>query len=231
MIGKLLRLMCLVMASLSIGTVLAQVVALGYCWSQGWLESSRLERWMAVAEGKARIVLPSEEKKEEAPDRSQAVALVDVARARAIKSRDFELREQSLQNQVEEFQLEQTKLADERSRYTQVKTAFEKQLNELRAASLSNDAETTRLIIENMKPKQAKEQIVHMMDEGSMKDVVALISAMAPAKRSKLLAEFKTPDESDRLARILKLIRTGEPELTLIDEARTQLQPLPNQGP
>jgi hypothetical protein len=231
MIGKLFRLAGLVVASLSIGTVLAQAMGLGYCWSQGWLEPSRLERWLAVAQGKARIVMPDEERKEETPDRLQAVALVDVARARAIKGRDFELREQSLQNQVEEFQLDRTKLADERSRYTQVKTAFEKELNELRAATLSNDAETTRLIIENMKPKQAKEQIVLMMDAGSMKDVVALISAMAPAKRAKLLAEFKTPEENERLAKILTLIRTGEPELTLIDEAKTQLQPVPNQGP
>jgi hypothetical protein len=231
MIGKLLRLAGLVVASLSIGTVLAQAMALGYCWSQGWLEQSKLERWLAVTQGKARIVLASEEKKEETLDRQQAVALVDVARARAIKSRDFELREQSLQNQVEEFQLDRTKLAHERSRYIQIKTAFENELNELRAATLSNDAETTRLIIENMKPKQGKEQIVLMMDAGSMKAVVAMISAMAPAKRSKLLAEFKTPEENERLAKILTLIRTGEPELTLIDEAKTQLEPAPNQGP
>jgi hypothetical protein len=231
MIGKLLRLAALVVASLSIGTVLAQAVALGYCWSQGWLEQSKLERWLAVAQGKASIVLASEEKKEETPDRQQAVALVDVARARAIKSRDFELREQSLQNQVEEFQLDRTKLAEERSRYTQIKTAFENELNKLRAATLSTDAETTRQIIENMKAKQAKEQVVLMMDEGSMRYVVALISAMSPAKRAKLLAEFKTPEENERLAKILTLIRTGEPELTLIDEAKTQLQPAPNQGP
>ena len=78
MIGKLLRLAALVVASLSIGTVLAQALGLGYCWSQGWLEQSRLERWLAVAQGKARIVMPDEEKKkEETPDRLQAVALVE----------------------------------------------------------------------------------------------------------------------------------------------------------
>ena len=44
MIGKLFRLLGIVVASLSIGTVLAQALALGYCWSQGWLEPSRLER-------------------------------------------------------------------------------------------------------------------------------------------------------------------------------------------
>jgi hypothetical protein len=231
MIGKLLRLAVLVVVSLSIGTVLAQALGLGYCWSQGWLERSKLERWLAVAEGKARIVMPEEEKKEETSDRLQAVALVDVARARAIKSRDFELREQSLQNQVDEFQLERTKLAEERSRYTQIKTVFEKELSELRAGLLSNDAEITRQIIENMKAKQAKEQIVIMMDAGSMTEVVDLISAMAPAKRAKLLAEFKTPEENERLAKILTLIRKGEPELTLIDDAKTQLQPVPKQEP
>ena len=105
-----------------------------------------------------------------------------------------------MQNQVEEFQLDRLKLTEERSRYTQVKTAFESELDTLRAATLSNDAETTRQIIESMKPKQAKEQIVLMMDAGSMKAVVALISAMVPAKRARVLAEFKTLEENERLA-------------------------------
>lgn len=221
MIGKLLRLAYTLVAVLAVGTLLAELTVGAYCWKQGAFERARLEQVLAIIQGRAPPSAAQAVKKND--DLAKAVSLVDLARARAIARRDFELREQSLHNRVEQFQLERIKLADETNRYNLLKTSFERQLDELRAATISDTAETTRLILENMKPKQAKEQILHMVDQGSMKEVVALISAMSPTKRSKVLGEFRTAEESNRLADILKLIRTGEPNLTLIDDAQKQL--------
>jgi hypothetical protein len=64
-----------------------------------------------------------------------------------------------------------------------------------------------------------------MVDAGSMREVVALLSAMVPSKRSKVIAEFKTPEEEEKLAELLKIIREGDPELSLIDDAKRQLEP------
>ena len=223
--GKMLRAVGLLIACLCVGTLLAQAAVLGYCWSNGVLSSEKMGQMMAVAQGTS-IVTPRGEVKKDAPDKREGeISLLELARARAMRSRDFELREQSLQNEVDQLQTERLKLTAEANRYNQVKSGFEKQLNELRAATLSTNEETTRLILENMKPKQAKEQVMHMIDEGAMREVVSLLSAMQPGKRAKVLAEFKSPDESDKLAEILKLIRAGEPEVTLIDEAKKQAEP------
>ena len=70
-----------------------------------------------------------------------------------------------------------------------------------------------------------------MVDEGSMQEVVALLSGMTAAKRAKVIGEFKTEDESDKLARVLKQIRTAEPELSLIDQAKTDLKGPPTTAP
>jgi hypothetical protein len=224
MIGKLFRAMGWLFSSACMATVLALLVLAGYCWSRGVIDADKLADIAAVFDGSASALRP-EEKIIDLHDRANQPSLVDIARARAIKSRDFELREQMLHSQWGELKDERVKLTGEIDRYNRVKTALDRQLDTLRAATISNSQETTRLILENMKPKQAKEQVVRMVDEGSMNEVVALLSAMTPGKRAKVITEFKTPDEVDKLAEILKVIREGEPELSLIDQAKTQLQP------
>ena len=51
---------------------------------------------------------------------------------------------------------------------------------------------------------------------------MTLLSAMPIEKRAKIVAEFKTEPESEQLAEMLRLIRAGEPDVTLIDEAAKQ---------
>jgi hypothetical protein len=81
-----------------------------------------------------------------------------------------------------------------------------------------------------MSPKQAKDQILKMLDEPStvaddpMQDVVTVLKSMADDKRKKLLGEFKTPEEADRLAEILREVRLGLPDSDVIRDTRNQLQ-------
>ncbi|HEY5316247.1 MAG TPA: hypothetical protein VIK18_27205 [Pirellulales bacterium] len=226
MIGKGFRAIGWLISCACIATVLALAVLAGYCWWQGVLDRDKLTDLAGVLDGSASATRPEAEIIG-LHDRTNQPSLLDIARARAIQSRDFELRQQMLHSQSEQLKDERVKLTGEIDRYNRVKTALDRQLDTLRAATLSNSQETTRLILETMKPKQAKEQIVRMANEGSMNEVVALLSAMAPTKRAKVITEFKTPDEVDKLAEILKVIREGEPELSLIDQAKTQLQPAP----
>ena len=224
MIGKLFARIGWLVSSACIATVLALTLLAGFCWWRGVIDGDRLADLAAVFDGSASAERP-ESKIIDLHDRANQPSLVDIARARAIKSRDFELREQMLHSQWDELKDERVKLTGEIDRYNRVKTALDRQLDTLRAATISNSQETTRLILETMKPKQAKEQVLRMVDEGSMPEVVALLSAMTPTKRAKVIGEFKTPDEVDKLAEILKVIRDGEPELSLIEGAKTQLQP------
>lgn len=224
--GKLFRAIGWLVSAACIATVLALLLLSGYCWQQGVVDGDKLRELASVLDGSASVA-KSEEQIIDLHQRANQPSLLDIARARAIQSRDFELREQMMHSQCDELKNERIKLTGEIDRYNRVKTALDKELDTLRAATLSNSQETTRLILENMKPKQAKEQIVRMANEGAMTEVVALLSAMAPNKRGKVIAEFKTADEVEKLAQILKVIRNGEPELTLIDQAKSQLQPAP----
>ena len=137
--------------------------------------------------------------------------------------RDLELREQALDSGLQQIRAEQQKLADDKESYDRLRTAFDNQLKELNDGSQATGRENIRLIWENIKPKQAKEQILQMVQAGQQNDVVAIMSAMPISKRAKIIGEFKSEEESKKLQEILDLIRRGMPEQQVIENTQQQV--------
>lgn len=216
MIGRMIGVVAALIAAICVATVAAEALLLGFLYSRGKLDEPTVLRVVAAANGIE--MLATRPVEGQSPDSGEEVSLEAMARARALKSRDLELREQSLGENLAVTKIEYNKLIEEKDRYERIKTAFRAQLDELRGGVLANNRETARLILENMKPKQAKDQILRMVKDGEVNDVVMLLSLMPTAKRAKIIGEFKTDDESQTLAEVLKLIREGVPETKLIDE-------------
>jgi hypothetical protein len=221
--GRLLGGIGAIFAYFCIGSVLAAALGFGYLWSNGDLSSDKMLAMIAAAQG---INLAEQNKSQiekDAERDSAQPSIEDVARARAMKLRDVELREQALRQHIENVKFEQTKLNDENSRYNRIREAFEAELKSLRTGAIATNEENVRLILENIKPKQAKDQILRMISNGEMRDVVMILSAMPITKRSKIIGEFKTDQEAVKLAELLNLIREGVPEVDLIDDTKKQL--------
>ncbi|HUY91741.1 MAG TPA: hypothetical protein VMV10_23565 [Pirellulales bacterium] len=223
MFGRLLGGFGAALAYLCIATVLAEGLCLAFLASQGKLNEETALRVVAAANGIDRPSAASKPGDDEDRDARQ-ISLDDLARARALTSRDLELREQALADNVAVVKAEYDKLIDEKDRYERIKTAFRAQLDELHEGVLANNRETARLILESVKPKQAKDQVMRMVKDGEMNDVVSLLSLMPTTKRAKIIGEFKTEDEAAILAEILKLIREGGPEAKLIEGAEQELE-------
>ena len=223
MIGRLLGALAALFAAICVATVIAQALAIGYLRSRGKLDEKTVLKMIAVANG----IDPSPGGAPRGPSVDEAgpeqASLEDVARERALKSRDIELREQSLNDNLSTVKTEYAKLINEKDRYERIKTAFRAQLDELRTGVAADNRETARVILENMKPKQAKEQILRMVKEGEMTDVIKLLALMPVSKRAKIVGEFKSEEEAETLAEILQLIREGVPEENLIDDAEKAL--------
>jgi hypothetical protein len=208
-----------------IGQTLALLVLFGAFVAKGHLTHDKLLQIAAVVQSVDLRDLQHSIDDARARARLPQPSLQELAEARALKSRDLELREQELRNQLNLIRQEQGKLVAEADRYQRVQTDFEQRLKNLREGAVATNLENARLILENMKAKQAKEQIERMLAEGEMKQAVMLLSAMPIEKRAKIVTEFKTDKESEELAEMLRLIRAGEPEVTLIDETRNNLRP------
>jgi hypothetical protein len=224
MVGRILAGCGALLGYLCIATVLAEALALAYLSSQGKLDEAMFLRIVAAANGIDRPAAGRKSPGEAGADDERQVSLEDLARARALRSRDLELREESLANNVAVVKNEYDKLVDEKDRYERIKAAFRAQLDEMKEGVLANNRETARLILESIQPKQAKDQILRMVKEGEMEDVVSMLSLMPSTKRAKIIKEFKTDEEAATLAEILQLIREGVPEADLIDDAQRQLE-------
>ena len=208
-----------------IGQTLALLIVVGAFVAKGHLTHDKMEQIAAVVQGVDLRDLQHSIDEARAKSRLPQPSLEELAEARALKSRDLELREQELRNQLNLIRQEQGKLVAEADRYQRVQNDFEQRLKNLREGAVATNLENARLILENMKAKQAKEQIERMLVEGEMKQAVVLLSAMPIEKRAKIVTEFKTDKESEELAEMLRLIRAGEPEVTLIDETKSNLRP------
>jgi len=223
MIGKLARLFGALLVYFAIGTTLSLLVGIVWLKQSGGLERDKLMRMAAIVRGVDLTAIREEVDAQREKVNGTQVSIEDVARARALKSFDLELREQALRTNFARVKTEQDKLAGEKSRYETVEKEFQVKLDSMRSGAIATNVENARLFLENMKPKQAKEQVVLMVKDGQMKDVVALLTPMPVTKRAKIIAEFKTPDEAKMVAELLELIREGVPETPLVDETKKQL--------
>lgn len=208
-----------------IGQALATTMIVGVLAAKGGLTRDKLRQIMAVVQGVDLVALREKTIEDSQKAATPQPTLTDLADARARRARDLELREQELANLRNRLTKAQSDLLAEDDRVRRLRDDFEARLKTLRDGALATNLENARLMLENMKAKQAKEQIQKMLTDGELKQAVALLAAMPVEKRAKIITEFKTDEESQQLAEMLREIRKGEPEVTMIDEAGQRLNP------
>jgi hypothetical protein len=230
--GRLLGMLSAAVVYLCVATVITLVVMLGYAYTKGFIDKDKLNKMAAVAQGidtnptaptppinaagaSAEIVKQA--------DTHEQPSLDELEMRRAIQTRHLELREQAVQTQMEQLRADQSKLTDDKQTYDRQKAAFEKQLAALHDGAQAAGRDNIRIIWESIKPKQAKDQIIQMIDAREQDDVVAILTAMPVTKRAKIIGEFKSDEETKKLDDILDLIRQGMPEEKVINKTQQQL--------
>ncbi|HEX4144395.1 MAG TPA: hypothetical protein VHY91_12875 [Pirellulales bacterium] len=223
MIGKLWKMLSGVGVYVCVATLIAQVVAVSYLCASGKLDNRRVDQILMAARGEIQpLAQPREITPQTDADQEQP-SYEDREQMRQLQSRQIEMREQALKSGLERIRFEQHNLTRDKERYNALQGAFDQRLEALRSKALSAGREHVRTIWENIKPKQAKEQILEMIDKQEMNEVVTILVAMPIAKQKKIISEFKTPDELQKLDEMLRLIRQGVPEVNLIDKTRSQI--------
>ena len=166
----------------------------------------------------------------EIPSTEQA-SYAEILEARAVKTRQLELREQALRNGSQELQAQLQRLVDEQTHYRQAKEAFRSELAATQQGATAGGQEDARRTLESIKPKQAKELLAQMLEQKELDAVVGLMSAMADGKRAKIIAEFKTPAEMEQLDQVLRRIREGAVTAAAAAQAQKQLARVATRAP
>lgn len=141
---------------------------------------------------------------------------------RAVATRDLELRELDIERRSAALERIQQRLADQRQRDERLRAALVQQTQTARDTSQAAGRENVRLLWENLRPRQAKDQIMQMLTSTEPSEVVAILLDMPVDARAKIVSEFRTPEETARVGELLRLMRAGEPATSTLDKAQAR---------
>ena len=217
--GRLMGLSAALFAYFCVATVLAAAVGVGYALATGAIGERQFEQMLAVVHGVDLVPSTTASHQAEREARQEQPSLDAIAETRAIKTRDLELREKILHDALSELKKLQLALEQEKDRFEQFRISFRAQLDDEATAEEQQGIREFQSLVESMKPKQAKEQLLLKQKAGKLDLVVEVLRGMEETKRAKIIAEFKTEEENLVLSEVLEKIRVS-PKQRLIDEAR-----------
>ncbi len=219
------------LAYVCVATVLAQLVLVGVLWWKGALVDDRVTAMFAALHG----IHPATDAPATANgaenDNSEQPSLAQIAQQRLRASLHLDLRELVADKSVTELRDLEEQVRVENERLHQLQQSLDYRLEKAQGNVVDNALLELQRTLEAMQPKQAKEQILKMLAEtpdaesdAAMHDVVRILKAMSLDRRKKILSEFKTPDENDKLADILREIRHSPAELEMLQDSRSLIQ-------
>lgn len=216
------------LVAVSIGTFATLVVVLSMLWWKGALADERMLGMFAALQG-IQAAPPAVVGDELDPSAEQP-SFDQIVQARVRGSLDLDLRESAIDKSLLDLRATETQIKAERERLDLWKTDFDARLAKLETAGTDAALLEVQRTLEAMSPKQAKDQVLRMLedsptdDDDPMQDVVAIVKSLPESKQKKIFAEFKTPDELEQLAEIVRQIRLGLPDSELVRDTRNQLQ-------
>ncbi len=224
MIGRFASLAAVMLTYLAIATVLAQVALAVFLWQSWKLDGNRLIQMLAIAQGVDLFALRDQLEAERDDLLPEQVSYDEILQQRAVHVRNLEFREESLANSLSDLDFRQRDFVEETRRLRQVRTGFETELAEVREGLAAERRDEIRTWLMRMRPRQAKEQVILMLEEGELDEVVLLFAEMPDVARARIAAEFRTPEEAEQLGEVLRRLREGLPEAELVDGAREALE-------
>jgi hypothetical protein len=225
----LLRWLATLFVAFSIGTVISLTVLVGMLWWKGALTDDRLLGMLAALQG---IPMPAPGSVAAAdPAADEQPSLEQILQRRLVASLDLDMRETAIDKALAELRNLETQIKTENQRLDLWKLSFDKRLETLESQTTDEALLQLQRTIEAMHPKQAKDQILKILDQpptkpddDPMRDVVTILKTMPIDKARKIVGEFKSPEEAEKLADILRQIRLGSPDADLIRDTRNELQ-------
>lgn len=229
MIGRLLRFIPFVLVYGCVGTVLALAVGATVLLTTGGVNRDKLFRMTAIIHDVDLEAAEADRPWGPNDTDSEQPSYDELVRHRMAMSLDFDFREQAVERGLTELRTLHERVVTVRDEYNTMRTAFEQTLQAEREKV--DEVENLQSLLGEMKPKQAKDQLLIMIDDNAMPTAVAIIQSMPAEKRKKLFIEFKTDEELSTLADILTELRLHNPKSELLRETSERLREFDQQAP
>ncbi len=224
LISRLIRGMTLLAMCFVVGTLIAQSMIFAYVWKSWNMNDDKVTQMMAIARGREMVAVAREELRRQEEIAPEQPSFEEIIQVRAGKNRNMELREQALDLGVAELRTQQNKQNRESASFKDTRGAFEKKLAELQQFEESNGLQENIVMLQNMKPEQAKIQLIRIYESGQVDQAVMLVAGMEAMKRKKITGVFVSEDDEKILEDILRRIRLGTPVALLAEQTLDELQ-------
>lgn len=192
------------LAALALGTIIVFV----HVWLAWKVTPQRVTQALDVIRGRS---LPTAVTTSlpEAAEPAEEPSYDAILQRRALAYRDLELKSLALQNLQDQLRVAEARFDEKEKLLAKREQAFQEKVQALEDESVTAGRETVRRTLESVKPAQAKLLLLDMLNKGEERQVVTLLAEMNDSKRGKIIAEFRTPEETDRIAEVLRLLREG----------------------
>jgi len=213
----------------SIGTILVQAVAAVYLWQHGQLNSETLHQITQIMYGLEAQELAGTYNKDSLADHK--LTHPEIQRYRSKMTLNQDLRESSLIGGADDLKHIEAAFTDRRRRFDRLRGNFEDRLTRLQGAASDQALVEVRETIKSLRPEQAADQIVRMLqlseangDPRYRDDMVTILKTLPPGIQKKVLAEFKPEARAPYLYDMLTQLRLGRPDIDVIRQARGELR-------
>jgi hypothetical protein len=212
-----------------VASVIAQVAALSAFWAKGVLDQGRMYRVLAALYGVDLITVQAQATADEEASREEQPSFDAKLAMGKLKSLDIDLREMAYDKGLLDVQNLLADLQTKEAQFQGIKQSWDNRLKAYAKEQQTSSMQELERTLEAIKPPQAKEQIVKMIENGDIDIVVGILKRMQIDKRRKIVAEFKAPNEAEMLHEILDKMRNGEPIASEIKKIQQDFEQI-NQG-
>ena len=211
------RTLFLILSCVSIAVVLTGAAGAGWLWYTGVLSEHNVREIRLILSGQV-TAEPEPIVKPDAPK----VAYEAVQTQRALRILDLQNRESNLLVLRQQILDEQKRTQERQASLQAEREAFEKKLADLEKEITEAGVEQARGVLMAMPPADAAARLMDLsLDEG-----LALMKGVPEKTAAKILKELAgTKEKLERGQQLFRAIYKGEPQQSLVEEARSRLLP------
>ncbi|MCS7033932.1 MAG: hypothetical protein NZ561_08045 [Phycisphaerae bacterium] len=218
MLNKLYQVLVLTLAM----NFLAVAAGVGWLWASGRLQRQRVEQIrdllmapvgepveVKLEEPQAPTTRPLEKLEEmlsRAAGRTTAEQVEAIQQAFDTQRSELDRRYRELEDLQRQVDLAKDQLARDRAAHELEARRFAEFQNERRKLAEDKGFQDSLAMYQALPPRQAKNLLMGLDDQ----TLARYLQAMQPRTASKILKEFKTPDETARIQRVLERVRQNQ---------------------
>lgn len=226
-----MRLIGALIGYLCTAAVITLALGVGYLWSTNRLDDERMFRMVALLHDVDIDRIQNESESEtagEVPEEEPSPE--DVEWQRQVLARNHELKAEALKRNKLIFDASYNRLVTDRKRFDEIASKLETRLKQDGELASKKNLDQVVHILELQKPDQGKDELLQILEEDNgIEDAIKIINKMSQAKLKKIVQQFQTTEEKEKLHTMLGVMLQGGLQKEIFESALEELGKLRSQ--